>query len=41
MFEKITNDNVRMFAMLHYYNKHYEDENKFEDDMKRFKNLKL
>ena len=40
MFEKITNDNVRMFAMRHYNNPQCEGEPEFEDDMKRFKYLK-
>ena len=40
MFEKITTDNVRMFAMRHYDNPQCEGEPEFDDDMKRFKYLK-
>lgn len=40
MFEKITNENVRMFAIKHYDNPQCEGESEFEDDMKRFKYLK-
>ena len=40
MFEKITNENVRMFAIKHYNNPQCEGEHEFDDDMKRFKYLK-
>lgn len=40
MFEKITNENVKMFAIKHYDNPQCEGESEFEDDMKRFKYLK-
>lgn len=40
MFEKITNDNVLMFAIKHYDNPQCEGEAEFHDDMKRFKYIK-
>lgn len=40
MFDKITNDNVRMFAIKHYDNPQCEGEAEFDDDMKRFKYIK-
>ena len=40
MFEKITNDNVMMFALKHYDNPQCEGEKEFHDDMKRFKYIK-
>ena len=40
MFEKITNDNVLLFALKHYDNPQCEGEKEFYDDMKRFKYLK-
>ena len=40
MFEKITNENVIMFAIKHYDNPQCSGENEFADDMKRFKYLK-
>ena len=40
MFEKITTENVRMFAMKHYNNPQCEGEPEFDDDMKRFKYIK-
>ena len=40
MFEKITNDNVIMFAIKHYDNPQCEGESEFHDDMKRFKYIK-
>ena len=40
MYEKITNDNVIMFAIKHYDNPQCEGEKEFYDDMKRFKYLK-
>ena len=40
MYEKITNDNVIMFAIKHYDNPQCESEKEFHDDMKRFKYIK-
>jgi len=40
MFEKITNENVIMFAIKHYDNPQCEGEAEFHDDMKRFKYIK-
>ena len=40
MYEKITNDNVMMFAIKHYDNPQCEGEKEFYDDMKRFKYIK-
>ena len=40
MYEKITPDNVMMFAIKHYDNPHCEGEKEFEDDLKRFKYIK-
>ena len=40
MFEKITNENVMMFAIKHYDNPQCEGEAEFQDDMKRFKYIK-
>ena len=40
MFEKITNENVVMFAIKHYDNPQCEGEAEFQDDMKRFKYIK-
>ena len=40
MYEKITNDNVIMFANKHYDNPQCEGEKEFYDDMKRFKYIK-
>ena len=40
MFEKITNDNVLLFALKHYDNPQCEGEKEFHDDMKRFKYIK-
>jgi len=40
MFEKLTNENIRMFAIKHYENPQCEGEAEFEDDMKRFKYIK-
>ena len=37
MFEKITNDNILLFALKHYDNPQCEGEKEFYDDMKRFK----
>ena len=40
MYEKITSDNVIMFAIKHYDNPQCEGEREFHDDMKRFKYIK-
>ena len=40
MYEKITPDNVLMYAIKHYDNPHCEGEKEFEDDLKRFKYIK-
>ena len=40
MYEKITSDNVIMFAIKHYDNPQCEGELEFYDDMKRFKYIK-
>jgi len=40
MYEKITSDNVLMFAIRNYTNPHCEGEKEFEDDLKRFKYIK-
>ena len=40
MYEKITTDNVIMFAIKHYDNHQCEGEKEFHDDMKRFKYIK-
>ena len=40
MYEKITPENVVMFAIRHYNNPHCEGEKEFDDDMKRFKYIK-
>ena len=40
MFEKLTNDNIIMFAIKHYDNPQCEGEIEFQDDMKRFKYIK-
>ena len=40
MFEKLTNDNITMFAIKHYDNPQCEGEAEFSDDMKRFKYVK-
>ena len=40
MFEKLTNDNITMFAIKHYDNPQCEGEVEFHDDMKRFKYIK-
>ena len=40
MFDKITADNVMMFAIKHYDNPLCESEKEFHDDMKRFKYIK-
>ena len=40
MFDKITSDNVLLFALKHYDNPQCEGEKEFYDDMKRFKYIK-
>ena len=40
MYDKITNDNIIMFAIKHYDNPQCEGEREFYDDMKRFKYIK-
>ena len=40
MYEKITSDNIMMFAIKHYDNPQCEGEKEFYDDMKRFKYIK-
>ena len=40
MYEKLTNDNIIMFAIRHYDNPQCEGEYEFHDDMKRFKYIK-
>ena len=40
MYEKITGDNVVMFAIKHYENPQCEGEKEFQDDLKRFKYIK-
>ena len=40
MYDKITNENVIMFAIKHYDNPQCEGEKEFYDDMKRFKYIK-
>ena len=40
MYEKITSENVMMFAIKHYDNPQCESEKEFHDDIKRFKYIK-
>ena len=40
MYEKITPNNVLMYAIKNYDNQHCEGEKEFEDDLKRFKYIK-
>jgi|TARA_B110000196_G_scaffold314293_1_gene322266 hypothetical protein len=40
MYEKITSENVMMFAIKYYDNPQCEGEKEFHDDMKRFKYVK-
>ena len=40
MYEKITSDNIMMFAIKYYDNPQCEGEKEFHDDMKRFKYIK-
>ena len=40
MYEKITSDNVIMFAIKNYNNPQCDNELEFHDDLKRFKYIK-
>ena len=40
MFEKLTKDNIMMYAIQHYHNQSCEGMSEFNDDMKRFKYVK-
>ena len=40
MFEKLTKDNIVMYAIQHYHNPSCEGMSEFNDDMKRFKYVK-
>ena len=40
MFEKLTKDNIMMYAIQHYHNPSCEGMSEFNDDMKRFKYIK-
>ena len=40
MFEKLTKDNITMYAIQHYHNPSCEGMGEFNDDMKRFKYVK-
>ena len=40
MYERITSENVVMFAIKHYDNPQSEGEKEFQDDLKRFKYIK-
>ena len=40
MFEKLTKDNITMYAIQHYHNPSCEGMDEFNDDMKRFKYIK-
>ena len=40
MFEKLTKDNIVMYAIQHYHNPSCEGMSEFKDDMKRFKYVK-
>ena len=40
MYEKITSENVVMYAIKHYDNPQCEGEKEFQDDLKRFKYVK-
>ena len=41
MYEKITSENVIMFAIKHYNNPQCEGELEFYDDLKRFKYMPM
>ena len=40
MYEKLTKDNIMMYAIQHYHNPSCEGMSEFNDDMKRFKYVK-
>ena len=40
MFEKLTKDNITIYAIQHYHNPSCEGMSEFNDDMKRFKYVK-
>ena len=40
MFDKLTKDNIMIYAIKHYHNPSCEGINEFYDDMKRFKYIK-
>ena len=40
MFNKLTKDNIMIYAIKHYHNPSCEGINEFYDDMKRFKYIK-
>ena len=40
MFEKLTKDNITIYAIKHYHNPSCEGMSEFKDDMKRFKYVK-
>jgi hypothetical protein len=40
MYEKLTKDNIMMYAIKHYHNPSCEGMSEFNDDMKRFKYVK-
>ena len=40
MYEKITSENVVMYAIKHYDNPQCEGEKEFQDELKRFKYIK-
>ena len=40
MYEKLTKDNIMMYAIQHYHNPSCEGMSEFNDDMKRFKYIK-
>ena len=40
MYERITSENVIMYAIKHYDNPQCEGEKEFQDDLKRFKYIK-
>ena len=40
MFEKLTKDNIMMYAIQHYHNPSCEGMSEFKDDIKRFKYIK-
>ena len=40
MYDKLTKDNITMYAIKHYHNPSCEGMSEFDDDMKRFKYVK-